>query len=178
MDEEKTIKQLKAELVDRGMPANDADAFTSKAQINAVLNTLKAKEEVKRVDTLEDKENPTEKKLFEKVYRSKAEKMRDLLNAQPKVAVMVPLQGSEKQGVVEWRTNKSGEKFQYVVSGSVETVQLNGCKWFIPKGVYYEVPQQISEIIQKSYFQTSQAGKDISLERLDSRTGRPMADAL
>ena len=53
--EEKTLKQLKEELVSLGMPADAVESFNTKSQLLAVINTMKAKETVKRVDTLEEK---------------------------------------------------------------------------------------------------------------------------
>jgi len=175
---EKTLKELKAELVELGMPVEEVDTFNTKAQILAVINTMKAKKVVERVDSLEDKESPKEIKEFDQRYNSKAEVMRNLLEGQLKVRILLPLSGEEKQGNVEWRTDKHGRQYQYVVSGSYDTVQLNGCKWIIPKGVYADVPQQVAEVLNKSYEQTAKAGQDISMDRTDPRTGRPMSESL
>lgn len=175
---EKSLKQLKEELIAKGVPAGEVDAFNTKAQIMTVLNTLGAKEEVKKVDSLEEKETPTEKKLVEKQWLSKAEKMRQLLMAQPQVRFLIPPDANEKSGVVEWRTDKNGNKYQYVVSGAYETVQLNGCKWIIPKGVFTNVPQQVAEVLSESYRLTSEAGKNFAIDRQDPRTGRPMNEIL
>ena len=175
---EKTAKELKAELVELGMPAEEVDAFNSKAQLLSVINTMKAKKVVERVDTLEEKETPKEAKEFAYLYNSKAEIMRNRLNGQPKIRILLPLSGDEKPGVVDWRTDKHGHQYQYVVSGSYETVQLNGCKWIIPKGVYYDVPEQIADVLNKSYEQTMKAGAEVSMDRIDNKTGRPMSDIL
>lgn len=175
---EKTLKELQAELVSLGMPEEETKTFNTKAQILAVLNTFKAKEAVEKVKTLEDIETPAEKKAFEEQWVSKALKMKRLLESQPLVRTLLPLEGSEKPGVVEWRTDKKGEKYQYVVSGSYETVQLNGYKYIIPKGVYCDVPQQIAEVLANAYHQTQQAGANISLDRIDERTGKPMRDVI
>lgn len=176
--EEKTLKQLKEDLVKLGMPEDQVNTFNTKGQIQAVINTLKATEVVKKVDSLEEKESPVEKRQSEKQWRSKAEQMKAKLMAQPMVRTILPLNPEEKPGVVEWRTDKKGEKYQFVVSGSFETVQLNGFKWIIPKGTPTNVPEQVSEILDASYLKTMKAGENISLNRVDERTGKPMNELL
>lgn len=175
---EKSLKQLKEELVTAGMPLEDTEAFVTKKQILAVLNTMKAKEVVKRVDTLDDTSTPTEKKQLENQWKSKATLMRERLMAQPTIRTILPLEAAEQEGVVEWRTDKYGNKYQLVLSGAVETVQLNGFKWIIPKGVPTDVPEQVSEVLDKAYLRTHNAGKNISVDRLDPKTGRPVSEKL
>jgi hypothetical protein len=173
--EETSLKDLKEELVSLGMPAEDAELYVTKAQARAILNTLKAKEAVKNVDTLEDKETPQEKKVFETQYLSKKEIMRQRLMSQPKVMYMIPCEKNEKPGVIEWRVNpKSGKDEQVYISGAVETVQLNGFKWLIPKGVMTEIPQQIAEELSKSMNITMEAGKRFAYDRIDDKTGQPL----
>lgn len=175
---EKTLKELKAELVTLGMPESDVDAFNSKAQIMAVLNTMKAKEVVKRVDSIEEIESPKEKKMVEKQYLSKARIMRDKLMSQPKVRYLIPCEPKERPGVIEWRTDKNGDKYQVVISGAFETVQLNGFKWFVPKGVFTDVPEQVAEELGASHHLTNEAGKEKSMDRTDPQTGKVMSEAM
>jgi len=176
--EERTLKELQKELVKLGMPEEEVKSFNTKAQVLAVINTLDAKKAVEKVKTLEEVESPTEKKAFEQQWLSKAMIMKKRLEEQPKVRFLLPLEGSEKQGVVEWRTGKNGEKYQYVVSGSVETVQLNGYKYFIPKGVFVDIPEQIAQVLSESYKLTAAAGSNISMDRIDDKTGKPMRDIM
>ncbi len=175
---DKSLKQLKEELVSLGMPQSEVDTFNSKGQLVAVLNILKATAVVKRVDSLEDKETPQEKKLFETQYASKAERMKELLLSQRMVRTLVPLSGDERPGVVEWRTNKNGKKYQVAVSGATDFVQLNGYKWIYPKGVYFDAPEQVAEVINNSHLMTMRAGENISLDRIDPRTGKPMNESI
>ena len=176
--EERTLKELQKELVKLGMPEEEAKSFNTKAQVLAVINTLDAKKAVEKVKTLEEVESPAEKKAFEQQWLSKAMIMKKKLEAQPKVRFLLPLEGSEKQGVVEWRTGKNGEKYQYVVSGSVETVQLNGYKYFIPKGIFVDIPEQVAQVLSESYKLTASAGSNISMDRIDDKTGKPMRDIM
>lgn len=183
-----SIKELQDKLVEKGMPEEDAASFKTKASIIATLRTLDAKEavsevekepeEVKKVASIEEKPNPAEDREVNKRWLTKAQAMKKHLEAQEKVSILIPLDPSEKQGVVEWRTDAKGETYQVHVGGSIETVQLNGYKYFIPKGVYTPVPRQIAEVISKSQQQTLDAGKHISLDRIDPKTGRPFSEVL
>jgi len=182
---EKTLIELKQELVSLGMPSEEADAFKTKGQIMSVINTMKAqkavieaKAPIEKVATLEDVETPSEKKAFEHIYISKATIMRDKLMAQQQVRFMIPCEAGEKAGVVEWRTDKNGQKYQFHVSGAIETVQLNGFKFIIPKGTFCDVPEQIAEVLSTSQQLTNSAGANISMDRIDDKTGRPMKDIM
>lgn len=185
----KSLKQLKEELIGLGMPAEAVEAFSTKGQLMSVITTLQAskasqaelaatKPEVQKVKTLDAEETPQEKRSLDKQWLSKALIMQDILMKEPMVNMLLPLSGKEKPGVVEWRTDKHGKKFQYVVSGSFEAPQLNGCKWIVPKGVYVDVPKRVAEVLRKSYMQTAQAGSNISMDRIDDRTGKPMKEIL
>jgi hypothetical protein len=68
----------------------------------------------------------------------KAAIMKARLDAQPKVAIMIPLTPGE-------------------VSGSTESVILNGYRTNIRKGEYVYVPEQIARVIMESQQQTEQA---------------------
>jgi hypothetical protein len=68
----------------------------------------------------------------------KAERMRQHLEKQPKVPIMIPLTPGE-------------------VAGSTETVILNGHRLNIRKGEYVHVPEQVARVIMESQQQTAQA---------------------
>lgn len=198
MEEQVGFKELKQELVDLGMPLEEVNLLKSTAQLNAVINTLKAskakidleeKEEdgpqppvtpkkEEKVATLEEIQTPNEKRMFEKEYSSKADRMRIKLEGQSKIRVLLPLEGEEKQGIVEWRTDARGIQRQVHLSGAIDQVMLNGYKFIIPKGIYYDVPQQIAEVLSTAYNQTQNAGANISLDRIDPRTGKRMSEIL
>jgi len=188
--EEMTVKDLQDKLVGMGMPEDDVQAFKTKAPLIATINTLMAKsaeikpEEEKasvvekKVASITEAPNPTEDREVNKRYKAKAMIMRDLLNAQEKVNVLIPLEAGDKMGVVELRTDRTGNEYQVHVSGAIESVQLNGYKYLMPKGVYVQVPRQIAEVIAKAQQQTLTAGSEISLDRIDVKTGRPFSDML
>ncbi len=178
--EELTLKELQQKLIELGMSEEDANAFRTKAAAIATVSTLESKKEVDdgKVASLEDKTSPAEDREVNKNWKNKAEKMRDRLLSQRKVSILIPLEPTERAGVVEWRKDKDGNDFQVHVSGAVESVQLNGYKYFIPKGVYTEVPQQIAEVISKSQKQTLEAGSNMLLDRIDPNTGRPLKEIL
>lgn len=183
--EELTVKELQSKLVELGMPEDDVQAFRTKAPLIAAIRTLEAKdavseseEETKRVASLEEKPNPREDREVNKNWKNKAEKMQDHLEAQEKVSILVPLEPQEKVGVVEERVGANGRKYQVHISGAITSVTLNGFKTMIPKGRYVQVPKQIAEIISKSQQQTLDAGQHISLDRIDTRTGKPFSEVL
>ena len=178
-----TVKELQAKLVELGMPEEDAKAFKTKAPMVASINAMMAKdavepEEVKKVASIEEKPNPIEDREVNKRWKTKAAAMRDHLAAQEKVNILIPLDPSEKAGVIEWRKDKEGNDYQVHISGAVDSVQLNGYKYFIPKGIYTPVPRQVAEVISKAQQQTLDAGKDILIDRIDPKTGRPYSESL
>ncbi len=71
-------------------------------------------------------------------HLGKAERMRLHLEAQPKVPIMIPLTPGE-------------------VTGSTESVILNGYRLNIRKGEYVHVPEQVARVIMESQQQTAQA---------------------
>jgi hypothetical protein len=180
--QKKTVKELQQDLIKLGMSEEDVGAFKTKATLIATINTLSAtkkiEEEPKRVATLEESPNPVEEKEIGIQYAEKRKRMKDHLLAQPKVSILIPLEPGEKVGVVEWRTDKNGEEYQLHISGAIESVQINGFKFFIPKGRYYEVPKQIAEVVSQSQQQVLEAGQEFSIDRIDPNTGRPMRDIL
>jgi len=183
--EQLTVKELKSKLVELGIPEAEAAHFLTKGQIIATIKTLMAKkevvtehEEVKRVASLEEKPNPIEDREINKAWKDKAKRMKEHLEAQEKVNILIPTEPGEKPGVVEEKKDKNGETYQVHVSGAVESVQLNGYKYFIPKGKYVPVPKQIAEVISDAQQQTLEAGQDFSVSRTDPNTGRPINESL
>ena len=199
-----TIKELQTKLIESGMPEEDAVSFKTKASAIATLRTMAAKEavlvdpievaETKKVASIQEKPNPSEDRLVNKNWKNKAERMKANLLAQERVSILIPTDPQDRQGVVTWKNERGGviddatffalpleEKmrcYQVHVSGSIESVQLNGYKYFIPKGVYTPVPRQIAEVISRSQQQTLDAGKEYLVDRIDPKTGRPMSDVL
>jgi len=69
---------------------------------------------------------------------SKAEIMREHLAKQPKVRILIPVEGKEKPGITV-------------------PVTINGYRLNIMKGVYVEVPEQVADAVMKSQKQTMEA---------------------
>ena len=133
---------------------------------------------VKKVATIEEKPSPTEERLTNKLWFTKAQAMQDHLMKQKKISILVPTEPHEKVGVVEERVGKDGRPYQVHISGAIITPQLNGFKFMIPKGRYYDVPEQIALVVSNSQQQTLSAGDHIAIDRIDERTGKPVSDAL
>jgi hypothetical protein len=185
-----SLKQLQEKLIEFGMTQEDVKNFKSKAPMISTIRAMTAQQEVlseeieeeaeeeAKVASIEDRPNPNEERETNKRWKTKAEEMKSLLLLQPKVSILVPLDAGERSGVVEWREDKFGEQYQVHISGAIESVQLNGYKYFIAKGVYTPVPQQIAEVIAQAQQQTLSAGSSISLNRIDPNTGRPLNEIL
>lgn len=160
-------------------------------------------EEVKKVKSITETPKPREEKQVNARHYKKATAMKERLLQQPTVSILIPLEAGEKVGVVSWAYDKKGQSakdktrvmltdaewnalsleekmktYQVVESGAFESVQPNGYKWFIAKGRYTPVPQQIAEIVSRSQQQTIDAGADIKLDRIDPRTGRPINEII
>jgi len=93
----------------------------------------------------------------EQVYKEEGEKkyhkMKEILDKQPKVTIMVPLKPGENP-----------ESWEYVA--------INGYPIHIKKNVMVEVPQQVAQIISESYNITSVVGKE---HLIDARSDRQTA---
>lgn len=110
------------------------------AQLDAAIAQAQkvAKDYADKITALSSNENffksnatAEDKKDFE----TKKQTIERKLAAQPKVTILVPLQGQEKVG-------------------TILPVTINGFVTEVPKGQYVEVPQQIGEIIKESLNQT------------------------
>lgn len=179
--EEKTLIELIEEAISLGFPREVAETFKVKAQVIGVINTLKAKEVVEKVDSLEEKNNPSEEKKIEKQWRSKAQIMMDIWLSSPSTQILYPADPGVKPGVVEFRTDpKTGKPYQVALTppNTIEQVIVNGASWLVPKGVLVEVPAPVAKIIADRLQLTSQAGSNILLDRTDDKTGRPMSEIL
>ena len=196
-----TVKELQEVLVNLGMPEDDVLAFRTKAPLVAAIRMQQVKdikvegEEVKRVKSIEEKPKPAEERQVNKRHLQKAKAMKHRLLGQTTVSILIPTEAGEQKGIVVWASSKTGDKMsfdvwdkltldekmethQIHVSGGLDSVQLNGYKYFIPKGQYTPVPQQVAEVISRSQQQTLDAGSEVRLDRIDQKTGRPINEVL
>ena len=173
---ELTLKQLKEKAKESGLDEAVANSLTTKAQIIGVLAVLKDK--TKLVDPATSAmETPKEKKLSDKAWLSKRDRMGRHLEEQPKVSFMIPLSPGEKAGIVESRVVNGIREFKHI-SGAVKEKNINGFKWVLPKGVMTKVPEQVCELLSREMNVMATLGKDVSLDRIDRKTNRPVRDAL
>lgn len=175
VDQEKTLKELREELVGLGISAEKAEKFTTKAQLVTTIEALRAAGD--KVESLDPKINPKEEKEDLKRWQSKSERMREHLESQPKVRVLIPLDPNEKQGVVR-EIESNGRKETVHVSGAVWSKTFNGYRVIVPKGVYWSVPEQIAENIEQEYNQTQHAGDQWRIDRVDPETGKSVKSQL
>lgn len=175
--EGKTNKELQDELVNLGMPAEEADKIKTSSVLISVINTLRANKTVQ--NPAQPELDPREEKLVEKNWRAKTKKQWAFWDSSPKVSILVPLSGKEKQGVIRWVFDKGlGREVPVHVDGAIQPVTENGAQYLIPKGVYIEVPSPVAKIIQDKFRQTSEAGRNIRADRMDPETGHPVSDRL
>jgi len=177
--EELTVKELQAEAVKLGMPENDAKLFVTKAPLIATINTLRASGAIKKVESLNAPASPQEEKQVEQSHKTKLEHMRSVLASQPKVERFYPLEGKETKGIVDWVFNEKTRRNEQVHrSGAIQPVTLNGFQYLVPKGVRVMIPQQVAQTIDEKYQQTSEAGEELLIDRLDPETGKTVRDQL
>ncbi len=173
---ELTLKQLKEKVKKSGLDEAVANSFTTKAQVIGVLGALKDK--TKLVDPATSAiETPKEKKSSDKAWLSKRDRMGRHLEKQTKVSFMIPLLAGEKVGVVESRVVNGIREFNHI-SGAVKEKNINGYKWVLPKGMMTRVPEQVCELLSREMNVMATIGKDVSLDRIDKKTNRPVGDAL
>ena len=79
-----------------------------------------------------EKKTSRNSKVEEADFEKTKNEMKAVLDAQPKVRVLVPLE--------------SGEKL-----GEFLPVNVNGYRLNVPKGVYVDVPQTVADIIAESF---------------------------
>lgn len=170
--EEKTVKELRKELVEKGLDAKAVEGIKTKDAILAVLKGLATK-----VDTLNPPIDPKEEKSTEQSWQGKADKMAKHLEKQDTVRVLIPLEPNEKVGNVKQVRVKGILQYQYV-SGAVWSKTFNGYKVILPKGTYTEVPEQIADNIAKELDQTQRAGEHLKIDRVDPVTGRAVREQL
>lgn len=174
---EMSVKQLQEEVTKLGMPAEDASKLKTTGVLISVINTLKTNKVA--VVSSTSSVDPNEEKKTKKNWINKAHKQWLFWNEQPKVKIIVPLNGQEKKGVIRWETHPAMKiQVPVHVSGAVQSVIENGARYFIPKGVYVEVPEPVAKIIEAKFQQTSDAGSDILADRIDPDTGKPVSEQL
>ena len=172
--EEKTIKQLKEELTALGFSTKALEGMKTKGALLATIEALKGEP----VESLTPTADPKEEKSTEVSWQTKADRMAKHLEKQTPVRVLVPLDSNEKVGEVKVVRNSRGILEYRYISGAVWSKTFNGYKVTIPKGTYFDVPEQIAKNIAREHDQTQSAGANIRLDRLDPRTGRKVSEQL
>ena len=206
--EEPTNNELRLKLAGLGMPMEDAKRINSKSALQITLKAMQVankadkdakkikelEEEIKekKVKTLQEKETPKEKKQVDTEYLTKIDIMRNKLNEQKRVRIKLALEGKETIGIVKRVVELSDEELKSMnliktkrneldtvgISGSIETVTLNGYRTHIPKGVYVEVSNQVAGVLDEADRNTSEAGKNILFDRFDPETGKTVRESM
>jgi len=170
---DKTVKELRADLVELGFDKKAAEGIRTRDALEATIESVKGG----KVATLNEPKDPKEEKATREKWLAKADKMSKHLHSQPKIRVLVPLEPNEKVGVVKEVKRRGIIQYQHI-RGAVWSKTFNGYKVIVPKGVYYDVPEQIAENIANELNQTQHAGDHVRLDRTDPNTGRPVRERL
>lgn len=129
-DEKKKSSPLADEEVDTSKDVaadTDADEEASDSDFDEDLPPAKAAKPASKPATA--KTGSTDNAVA-KQHQSDAKKMQEHLASQPKVRMIIPLSPGEKPG-------------------AFETVNLNGFRMEIKKGVSVELPQQVAEVLSE-----------------------------
>lgn len=94
----------------------------------------------------------------QQLHESKSKRMEAKINAAPKIYVKLPLEGDEK-------------------IGAVRSVTINGFTVHIPKGKIVPVSQVVVDYIAQQDETMAHVGEDISLDRIDPKTGKPIRES-
>ena len=176
--DEVTVEELRTRVIELGMSEEDALVFRARKPLISTIKALRGKEDAAE-KTFVAPESPKERRLDDAKWQSKADKMREHLEKQPKVRIKIPLDigGKEEVGVVR-EVLRNGKKEWEHVSGGAQPVTLNGYTTWVPKGRYWEVPQQVADVIGETDRAAADAGKGLEIDRIDPKTGRPVRDQL
>mgnify|MGYP003472704081 FL=1 len=146
---EMSYADLKKEASERGLPATG-----TKVELIARLSTSEP------VPTGETPEEPVETKpvvkgavsdrQVETAWRSDAQKMKEHLDSQRKVAIMIPLEAGVPPAVAE--------KIPF-------DLNLNGYHVSVKRGVFVEVPEQIAVMIQQRLESEGKIGSEYRIDR-------------
>ena len=178
--EDITLSELR-EVAD-SMGLKELKSFTTKQSLITVIELLKEKkdesEKLKEVVEIAEKTEtavePNEPNVIV-AHTSKKEIMRLRLEGQPKKTLFLPLEGKEIEGEVAY--DKKKKQWQ-VVSGTCESCIINGFVTYVPKGKYWEVPEQVFEVFKESQTSTQRAGQEMLMNRINPETGTPVSERL
>ena len=175
----KSINELRQEMIELGFDEKASKAVMSRAAANKVIDALKAAKEAEKqkVETISDDSTIKENKNVEQAWKAKADNMAKILEEQPKVRVLIPLDSNEKVGVVREKYVKGIKRFEHV-SGAIWSKTFNGYTVIYPKGTYVDVPEQIADNIAREMDQTERAGQHLRIDRTDPKTGTSVRQQL
>lgn len=174
VEAEKTLQELKEEALSLGMAEDSLKGFTTKSSLLTTIQLLRQMKVVQAkgqdnapADVEIDVDDPATKdrKVVQEdgtvvvkkavrdnertdrtVYETRKQRIKRLLDSQPKVKVFVPRDFGEK-------------------AGAALPVTINGYTYSVLKGMMVEVPQGVYEVIQNSLEETEKAGTEFLMGR-------------
>lgn len=139
-----------------------AKALAEFEQMKADMLEMQKKQEEreKELDAREARLAPAvpsaDMEAVRQTHTAKSQAVKEALEKQPKVRMIVPLEGGEK-------------------IGATIPVTINGYRLNVPKGVYTMIPEQVAQMLMESYNQTEEAGRPF---RIDLKQDKSAQDAL
>jgi len=130
-------------------PAPAAEGAKAPAEAAPAADAEPAEEEEVKTITTPLQEKALEKSATVALHKD-AQKMKDHLEAQPKVSIMIPFEAGENP--------ESGKKVPFHVN-------LNGYMKDYPRGQYIEVPQQIADLIKERLESEGKIGSQWRIDR-------------
>jgi len=113
------------------------------------INQIKNKNETKPAEPVKAPETN-----FKQKFQNKIDMMKNHLENQPKVSILIPLEKGEKKG-------------------AAQPFCINGYRFTVPKGTMTQVPQQVAEMIAER-FNVELEVRGRSLEQMSSDTKRAL----
>lgn len=149
-------KKKPSSKVKKDSPILGEKAIESKMSANSIPEK---KESVKEKEAPQSVAKSSLPKNEVQEYQDRVAQTREKLMNGPKVMFMVPMQPGEKPG-------------------AVETVNINGFKLTIQKGVMVEIPVAMAKVLANYLQVEMNAGSDKLIDRDESKKGIQVSDAL
>lgn len=130
-------------------PAPTAEGSQAPAAAAPAAPATPAEDEAPNTVTTPAQEKALEK-TADRQLRKDAQEMKEALEKQPKVSIMIPFEAGESP--------ENGKKVPFHVN-------LNGYKKDYPRGQYIEVPQQIADLIKERLESEGKIGEQWRLDR-------------
>lgn len=154
LDASGTKEDLIARLKDAGVGSNASTASSEESEGNkggnAEIPHETPQSEARQSTIISAAQEQVEEKKADRALRESARQMKEHLEKQPKVSIMIPFEAGENP--------ENGKKVPFHVN-------LNGYAMNIPRGVYVQVPQQVADVIKERLESEGKIGSQWRIDR-------------